>query len=123
MHVFGCPVYVLDKNIADGKKIPHWQPHSIRSINVGLSPLHATTISIVINPSTGAIIPQFNVFMIGFAASSDNLPDFNPMNGPTCLAPLYLLSPLMKKMTKCSRFVISLIKHEKNNVSALLPQT
>ena len=27
-HVWGCPVYVLDKTIADGKKIPHWKPHS-----------------------------------------------------------------------------------------------
>jgi hypothetical protein len=79
--VFGCPVYVLNKTIADGKKIPRWQPRSIRSINVGLSPCHATTIPLVLNPSTGAITPQFNVvfddWFATIAASSDELPDFN----------------------------------------------
>ena len=26
LHVWGCPVYVLEKTLADGKKIPHWCP-------------------------------------------------------------------------------------------------
>ncbi len=25
-HVFGCPVYVLDAALQDGKKIPKWNP-------------------------------------------------------------------------------------------------
>jgi hypothetical protein len=25
-HVWGCPVYVLDKTLGDGKKIPKWKP-------------------------------------------------------------------------------------------------
>lgn len=28
LHVWGCPVYVLDKMISDGKKIPRWTPRS-----------------------------------------------------------------------------------------------
>ena len=28
LHVWGCPVYVLDKRIADGNKIPRWKPRS-----------------------------------------------------------------------------------------------
>ncbi len=27
-HVFGCPVYVLDALLQDGKKIPKWSPHA-----------------------------------------------------------------------------------------------
>jgi hypothetical protein len=65
----------------DGKQIPCWQPHSLRSINVGLSPTHATTIPIVLNPSTGAITLQFNVifddWFAAIAALSDEIPDFN----------------------------------------------
>ena len=26
IHVWGCPVYVLDKTLADGKKLPWWNP-------------------------------------------------------------------------------------------------
>eukprot|EP00957_Ditylum_brightwellii_P190263 14482650-Ditylum_brightwellii.AAC.1 len=28
VHPFGCPIYILDKAIADGKKPPKWDPHS-----------------------------------------------------------------------------------------------
>eukprot|EP00957_Ditylum_brightwellii_P136425 10404898-Ditylum_brightwellii.AAC.1 len=27
-HPFGCPVYILDKAITDGKKLPKWDTHS-----------------------------------------------------------------------------------------------
>ena len=27
LHVWGCPVYVLDKTLSDGKKLPKWKPH------------------------------------------------------------------------------------------------
>jgi hypothetical protein len=81
LHVFGCPVYVLDKTIADGKKIPRWTPRALCSVNVGLSPIHATVIPIVLNPETGAITPQFNVvfddWFSTIATSNDDLPDFN----------------------------------------------
>ncbi|KAI2492249.1 hypothetical protein MHU86_22313 [Fragilaria crotonensis] len=30
LHVWGCPVYALEKTIADGKKLPRWKPRSIR---------------------------------------------------------------------------------------------
>ncbi|KAI2508242.1 hypothetical protein MHU86_6171 [Fragilaria crotonensis] len=57
LHVWGCPVYVLDKMISDGK------------------------IPIVLNPQTGYITPQFHVvFDDWFAtvpASVDDLPNFN----------------------------------------------
>jgi hypothetical protein len=61
LHVWGCPVYVLEKAIADGKKLPHWQPRSHRTMHMGLSPLHASTVPTVLNLDTGAITPQFQV--------------------------------------------------------------
>ena len=38
LHVWGCPVYVLNKTISDGKKIPKWEPRSTRMKYMGLSP-------------------------------------------------------------------------------------
>jgi transposase InsO family protein len=61
LHVWGCPVYVLEKSIADGKKLPRWQPRSHRTMHMGLSPLHASTVPTVLNLDTGAITPQFQV--------------------------------------------------------------
>ena len=36
-HVWGCPVYVLDKTITDGKKLPHWDSQSKQQVFVGIS--------------------------------------------------------------------------------------
>ena len=81
LHVFGCPVYVLEKHIADGMKIPRWKPRSHRAVNMGLSAKHASTVPLVLNPETGAITPQFHVvfddWFATIATSADNLPDFN----------------------------------------------
>jgi hypothetical protein len=60
LHVFGCPTYVLDPTLQDGKKIPRWQPRSRRSIFVGLSRQHASTIPLVVNNRTLGISPQFH---------------------------------------------------------------
>ena len=80
-HVWGCPVYVLDKTIADGKKIPRWEPRSHRGMYVGMSPKHASSVPLVLNLQTGSITPQFHVvFDDWFATVStndDNMPDFN----------------------------------------------
>jgi Reverse transcriptase (RNA-dependent DNA polymerase) len=81
LHVWGCPVYVLEKAIADGKKLPRWSPRSIRSMNMGLSDKHASTVPIVLNVTTGYITPQFHVVFDDWfstvTTSVDNLPDFN----------------------------------------------
>jgi hypothetical protein len=34
-HVFGCPVYVLDPWLQDGKKIPKWDSKARQGIFVG----------------------------------------------------------------------------------------
>jgi hypothetical protein len=34
VHVWGCPVYVLDHQISGSKKLPQWEPHSEHCIYV-----------------------------------------------------------------------------------------
>ena len=81
LHVWGCPVYVLDSTIANGKKLPCWKPHSHHSINMGHSPKHATTVPLVLNPAMGAITTTFHVIFDDWFAmvtlTMDSLPDFN----------------------------------------------
>ena len=80
LHVWGCPVYVLDKTLSDGKKIPRWKPRSKRTVNMGLSRHHASTVPLVLNPDTGSITAQFHVVFDDWFATVANdgaLPDFN----------------------------------------------
>ena len=37
LHVWGCPLFILDKIISDGKKLPHWKPRDSQGIFMGLS--------------------------------------------------------------------------------------
>ncbi|MGH7954774.1 MAG: hypothetical protein ACREOZ_02315, partial [Gloeomargaritales cyanobacterium] len=60
-HVWGCPVYVLDPTIQDGKKLPKWQPRSRRGMFVGISDQHASTIGEILNLTTEAVSSQFHV--------------------------------------------------------------
>jgi len=60
-HVWGCPVYVLNSKIADGHKLPRWQPRSSRSVYVGNSMKHGHAVPLVLCLETGAITPQYNV--------------------------------------------------------------
>ena len=81
LHVWGCPVYVLEKALADGKQIPKWKPRSIRQVNMGLSKKHASTVPLVLNPESGYITAQFHIvfddWFATVAASESTLPDFN----------------------------------------------
>jgi hypothetical protein len=60
-HVWGCPAYVLDPKIQDGKKIPRWEPKSRRGQFLGFSKKHASTIGLIRNIKTRSISPQFHV--------------------------------------------------------------
>ena len=59
--VWGCPIYVLQPTLQDGKKLPKWQPRSRRGQFVGWSTLHASNVALVRNLNTGRISPQFHV--------------------------------------------------------------
>ena len=60
-HVWGCPVYVLDPKLQDGKKIPKWTPRSRRGQYLGVSPVHSSTIGRILNLRTGYVSPQYHV--------------------------------------------------------------
>ena len=59
--VWGCPTYVLNPTLQDGKKLPKWQPRSRRGQYMGLSPFHASNVALVRNIKTGHIGPQYHV--------------------------------------------------------------
>jgi hypothetical protein len=60
-HVFGCPVYVLDPKLQDGKAIPKWDSKARQGIFVGFSTEHSTNVPLILNPKTQHISPQFHV--------------------------------------------------------------
>jgi hypothetical protein len=57
----GDAMYVLDKTLGDGKKIPKWKPQSKQAVYMGNSPKHSSTVPLILNPETGAIMAQFHV--------------------------------------------------------------
>jgi transposase InsO family protein len=81
LHVWGCPVYCLEKDMHDGKKLPRWKPRSHRTMNMGLSAKHASTVPLVLNLDSGYITSQFNIvfddWFATIAASLESLPDLN----------------------------------------------
>jgi len=60
-HPFGCPIFVLDPTLQQGHKLPHWKPCSRVGVYLGHSPLHASSIPLVLSTTTGLVSPQFHV--------------------------------------------------------------
>eukprot|EP00804_Cyclotella_cryptica_P013428 CCRYP_005167-RA/>CCRYP_005167-RA protein AED:0.30 eAED:0.34 QI:0/0/0/1/0/0/3/0/603 len=60
-HVFGCPVYVLDPTLQDGKKIPKWDSRARQGIFVGFSDEHSSLVPLIFNPRTQRVSPQYHV--------------------------------------------------------------
>ena len=58
--VWGCPTFVLDPKLQDGKKLPKWKPRSRMGVYLGHSPTHSDTVGLVLNPTTGYISPQYH---------------------------------------------------------------
>ena len=81
LHVFGSPVYVLQKRLSDGKSIGRWEPRSQRFVNLGFSDHHAKTVPLVLNPATGNITSQWNCsfddWFSTVSTAEAQLPDFN----------------------------------------------
>ena len=59
--VWGCPVYVLEPTLQDGKKLPRWQPRSKVGQFLGRSKSHATSVGLIKNVQTGGVSAQFHV--------------------------------------------------------------
>jgi hypothetical protein len=61
-HTFGSPCYVLNAHLQSGlKAIPKWEPRAWLDIYVGRSPSHASNVSLILNPRTRHVLPQFHV--------------------------------------------------------------
>jgi len=61
LHVWGCPVFVLDPKLQQGQKLPRWEPRSRRGVFLGLSTTHSSDVPLVLNLQTGSISSQFHV--------------------------------------------------------------
>jgi transposase InsO family protein len=59
-HHFGCPVYVLDKSMQDGEKARKWIDRTRIGINLGPSPKHASSVTLILSLQTGLVSPQFH---------------------------------------------------------------
>jgi hypothetical protein len=57
-HVWGCPLYVLDPKMQNGKKLPLWEPRSHRGVFMGLIRQNSSEVPRVLNLSTGSITTQ-----------------------------------------------------------------
>ncbi len=60
-HVWGCPAYVLETALLDGRKIPKWNPRSQREQFLGFFTHHASTTGLICNMVTRHISAQFHV--------------------------------------------------------------
>lgn len=83
LHVWGSPTYLLDKRIADGKKIPRWQAKSERVVFVGISTKHLSSTPQVLNPRTRTITTPYHVVFDDWFAtvgsSPQELPNFQTL--------------------------------------------
>ena len=60
MHPFGCPVYVLEQKLADQQSQARWDQRSKLGLYLGPSPVHASTVGLILNLATGLVSPQFH---------------------------------------------------------------
>ena len=81
-HTWGCPVYVLDPRLQNGQKIPKWEPRARRGRYLGASPLHASTVGLILNPRTGNISPQFHAVYDDYFETVHSSEDEEPQSWP-----------------------------------------
>jgi hypothetical protein len=60
-HVWGCPVYVLDPKLQDGKKVPKWNCRARQGQFLGFSDEHSLLVATVHHLTTGFVSPQSHV--------------------------------------------------------------
>ena len=71
---WGCPAYVLDPTLQDGKKLPQWNLRSRLGQFLGWSDKHSSTVGLIRNCKTDAITTQFHVvYDDHFSATSSDL--------------------------------------------------
>jgi hypothetical protein len=60
-HVWGCPVYVLEATLQDGKKLPKWNKRARMGQFLCFLRTHSSTVALVRNLHTGYVSPQYHV--------------------------------------------------------------
>ena len=70
--VFGCPTYVLDPKLQDGKKLLKWVARSRLGQYLGVSKEHVLTVGLIRNLKTGRITPQYHVVYDNWFSSVPN---------------------------------------------------
>ena len=62
---FGCPVYVLDSHLQQGRRPPggKWEERARIGAYLGRSPQHSRHVALVLNIKTARVSPQFHVKM------------------------------------------------------------
>ena len=85
IHTFGCPCYVLDRDLQTGNMLPKWDPRSRLRIYLGHSPCHAGSVALILNPKTLYVLPQFHVAYddlfstVPYSATSDVPPNWSKL--------------------------------------------
>jgi hypothetical protein len=60
-HPFGCPIYVLDGNLQSGNKAgKKWADRARLGVNLGFSPQHSKSVSLILSLKTGLVSPQYH---------------------------------------------------------------
>lgn len=58
---FGCPAYLLDRRLQEGKKINKWAYRNQVGIYLGRSPSYSRNVALTLNRDTGHVSPQFHL--------------------------------------------------------------
>jgi hypothetical protein len=59
-HHFGCPTYVLKKELQDHKTLRKWSDRTRVGTNLGYSSRHTFNVSLILNLQTGLVSPQYH---------------------------------------------------------------
>jgi hypothetical protein len=86
LHTMFCPCFVLDSRLHNAGSIgpPKWEPRSNICEYLGHSPLHAGSVALVSNPSTGHVSPQYHV-VFDDEFTMDNGTIHGSINNPSTL--------------------------------------
>jgi hypothetical protein len=77
LHPFGCPAYVLDAGMQTGNnKGPKWGERARCGIYLGVSPIHARSVGLIMSLTTGLISAQFHF------QTDEFFKTVNPSNDP-----------------------------------------
>jgi hypothetical protein len=70
-HVWGCPLYILDPMLQDGKKVPKQCPCAFQGLYVGVSQHHLATAGRTLKLNSGHISDQYSTVICPFGNPFD----------------------------------------------------